>query len=52
MQVKFDNNQKLINEPAHITFKCPMCDAEISRSREARILGKKYTCSGCGFVGP
>jgi predicted RNA-binding Zn-ribbon protein involved in translation (DUF1610 family) len=52
MEVKFDNNQKLINEPAHITFKCPMCDAEISRSRKARILGKEYKCSSCGFIGP
>lgn len=52
MQVKYDNNAKLINDPAHITFNCPMCKTEISRSREARALGKKYTCPSCGFVGP
>lgn len=53
MEVKYDNNQKLVNDSAHITFMCPKCqDAEISRSRNARVLAKKYTCPKCDFVGP
>lgn len=53
MEVKYDDNEKLINDSANITFLCPNCgQAEISRSRKARILATKYTCPKCGFVGP
>ena len=44
---------KIINESGDITFNCPNCgDAEISRSKKERELGKEYTCPKCGFVGP
>lgn len=53
MEVKYDNNEKLVNDSADITFSCPNCgENEISRSRKARVLAKKYTCQKCGFVGP
>ena len=55
MEVKYDNNRKLVNDSGHITFECPMCKGvEISRSREARVLAKKYNCPNpkCGFQGP
>lgn len=54
MVVKHDEyGNKLVNDSANITFTCPACNgAEISRSRQARQLGKKYTCPKCGFVGP
>lgn len=54
VEAKFDEyGNKIINEPASITFKCPKCGgAEISRSRKARELSKEYTCPKCGFVGP
>jgi hypothetical protein len=44
---------KLVNDSAHVVFKCPNCgESEIGRSRKARELGKEYTCPKCGFVGP
>lgn len=48
-----DNGVKLVNDPADITFDCPKCDdAKIGRSKQARALGKEYTCPKCGFIGP
>ncbi len=54
VDVKFDEyGNKIINESASITFKCPKCfDTEISRSKNARELSKEYTCPKCGFIGP
>lgn len=54
VEAKFDEfGNKLVNEPADITFKCPACgEVEISRSRKARELSKEYICPKCGFVGP
>ena len=53
-ETKYDEyGNKIVNEPASITFKCPKCgESEISRSKNARELSKEYTCPKCGFVGP
>ena len=52
--IKFDEyGNKLVNEAGDITFMCPACgEAEISRTKRARAMGKEYTCPKCGFVGP
>lgn len=52
--VKYDEyGNKIVNESGSVTFKCPNCgEAEISRSKQARSLGKEYVCPKCGFVGP
>ncbi|RLI85407.1 MAG: RNA-binding protein [Candidatus Altiarchaeales archaeon] len=37
----------------YVEFKCPACGkTEIVRCRSCRILGAKYICEACGFVGP
>ncbi|MEA3254626.1 MAG: zinc finger domain-containing protein [Candidatus Altiarchaeota archaeon] len=37
----------------YVKFKCPSCDkTEIVRCESCRLLGTKYTCEVCGFVGP
>jgi len=52
--IKLDQfGNKMVNDSANITFKCPSCsDAEISRSRQGRDQSKEYTCPKCQFVGP
>ena len=54
VETKFDEyGDKMVNDTANITFKCPNCSkVEISRSRKARELSKEYICPKCGFVGP
>lgn len=54
MTAKFDEyGNKLTNDLGGVTFMCPSCgDAEISRSKKARELGKEYKCPKCGFIGP
>lgn len=54
VEIKFDDfNNKMINDSANITFKCPNCgEVEISRSRKSRELSKEYICPKCSFVGP
>jgi len=36
-----------------VKFLCPNCgNIEIVRCSTCKNLSNKYTCSGCGFVGP
>jgi predicted RNA-binding Zn-ribbon protein involved in translation (DUF1610 family) len=54
MTNKYDEyGNKLVNDSADISFKCPKCsESIISRTKKARTLAKEYNCPKCGFVGP
>lgn len=45
--------KKIDNDPGAVVFACPQCGKnEIVRSSYARKNAIKYTCPGCGFIGP
>ncbi|RZN48531.1 DUF1610 domain-containing protein [archaeon] len=35
-----------------VQFPCPECEETVIRCEKCRVLGNKYTCTSCGFVGP
>ena len=36
-----------------IKFRCPNClKSEITRTSHERVVGAKYECKNCGFIGP
>lgn len=44
---------EILNDTETTKFTCPKCGkVEIVRCGSCRIRGIKYTCEGCGFVGP
>lgn len=45
-------NKTILNDAGSVAFTCPSCEkATIVRSKKARAIAAKYTCS-CGFSGP
>ncbi|MBI2662048.1 RNA-binding protein [Candidatus Woesearchaeota archaeon] len=45
--------KKVANNPGSVTFKCPSCTKyDIVRCTYCRTNAIKYTCPGCGFIGP
>ncbi len=45
--------KRIDNDPGAITILCPACSKyEITRSSFARVNAIKFTCPGCGFIGP
>lgn len=38
---------------SYTEFPCPNCGKKkIVRCKSCRVLGSKYTCGECGFIGP
>lgn len=53
--MKYDSstNKSIANDVGSVQFPCPQCGEEmIVRSKNARQIVTKYTCSKCGFEGP
>ncbi|MFH1401313.1 MAG: zinc finger domain-containing protein [Nanoarchaeota archaeon] len=43
----------ITNDRGAVVFPCPGCgETDIIRSKRARQIVAKYTCSKCGFCGP
>lgn len=43
----------LTNDTGATSFPCPSCaKTTIYRTKNSREICVKYTCPGCGFVGP
>lgn len=46
------SKKRIANVAGSVQFPCPGCGETIVRSKDARQIAAKYTCSKCGFEGP
>ena len=51
MKVCISTGSNVVNQDGTVTFPCPTCNEQITRSGFARTNQLKYTCK-CGYVGP